>query len=182
MSREVLQRVLDILAEVKARWVLVGGTAISYFTEPRVTLDTDLIVESTKLRTVIARVRKAFPEAVIDVHEAVFRIKPYEIDLIRSAGHPLYGKAIEERGLREGMYLPPVEVYLALKFLSSKSVLRARERRMLDVADFVSVYMKHRPSLDRKWLLSLCALAYSGARRDAEALLEAIDKDKPITL
>lgn len=182
MSREVLRKLLDILAAVKARWVLVGGTAISYFTEPRVTLDTDLIVESTKLRSVIARAKRAFPEAKIEEFEAVLRIKPYDIDLIRSAGHPLYTKAIEERRLREGMYLPPVEVYVALKFLSSKSVLRARMRRLQDLTDLGSVYEKHRPSLDRRWLLSLCALAYPGARKDAEALLEAIDKDQPITL
>jgi len=182
MSREVLRKVLEILSAVKARWVLVGGTAVSYFTEPRVTLDTDLIVESTKLRTVIARIRKAFPEAVVEEREAVFRIRPYEIDLIRSAGHPLYEEALKRRELREEMYLPPVEVYLALKFLSARSIYRARDRRMLDTTDFMSVYQRHRKVLRRKELLALCAQAYSGARSDAEALLDAIDHDKPITL
>ena len=182
MSREVLQKILEILDAVKAKWVLVGGTAVSYFTEPRVTLDTDLIVESTKLRTVIARVKKAFPEATIDEREAVFRIKPYEVDLIRSAGHPLYAEAIQHRELREGMYLPPVEIYLALKFLSARSIMRARERRMQDTADFLSVFKKHRASLNGKGLLTACAMAYPEARKDAEALIDAIDHDKPITL
>ncbi len=182
MSRKVLEKILEILDAVKAKWVLVGGTAVGYFTEPRVTLDTDLIVESTKLRTVIARVRKAFPEATIDVHEAVFRIKPYEVDLIRSAGHPLYGEAIRSRRLREEMYLPSVEVYLALKFLSAKSILRARLRRMQDITDFGNVYAKHRSSLNSKRLLELCAMAYPEARRDAVALVDAIDHDKPIML
>jgi len=132
MTGDILVKILEILDAAKARWVLVGGTAIAYFEEPRATLDTGLIVESTKMRTVLARVRKAFPGCAIEEFEAVCRLKPYGIDFIKSAGHPLYTEAIRKREKRGDLYVPPVEIFLGLKFLAARgrgSPRRPRSRQ-----------------------------------------------------
>lgn len=173
----------EVLDEAKARWVLVGGMAAAYYDEPRATLDTDFIVETSKLKTVIARIRKAFPEGRIEGHEAVLRLKPYDIDFIKSAGHPLYAQAVQKRvRQKDRLYAPPLEIYLALKFLSMKSLTRDRERRMMDPADFAKIHRRNRRSLDRRRLLDHCSRAYDGARPEAEDLLDAIDHDPPIPI
>lgn len=179
---ERIARVVEVFGEVGARWALVGGHAVGVLTEARATDDFDFVLEDRKLGAVMDRLREVFgPLDVTDIGAAV-RVLNLDIDLIRSTAHPLFARALEETQPVQAWRIPPAEVVIALKFLSSLSAWRGIERRRQDVLDLIRVYTAAGERLDLARLLKLASEVYPGAERELASLLDRVDRGEPITI
>lgn len=179
---DILQRAIAAIDRAGADWVLVGAEAVNLYARPRATADVDLIIGAGRLAHVLRELRAEFqsPEE-IDISAAV-RIPSLNLDLIRSNSHPLFRIALERAVARGSMRIPPPEVVIALKFLSSISPWRAEDDRKQDSLDWIRVYRNQAPQLDRTEMIRLSGLAYPGAEREFQALLDKIDRGEELRI
>jgi hypothetical protein len=59
-KQDILQKVLDLLREMKIDYCLIGGLAVNAYAEPVVSLDVDLIIELILVNKFIERTKEIF--------------------------------------------------------------------------------------------------------------------------
>lgn len=176
-SREALiLKLLAAFSEVGASWTLVGAHAVGMLTE-RAAADFDFVVEERKLRALLQRRGYRRRRATTDV-----RLRTIDVDLIRSGAHPLFRQSLTETQTIDRWRIPRSELLIALKFLSSVSPWRGRDRRARDTADLISLYNEASGALDRERILSFAAQVYPGAEREFGDILDRIDNGEPISI
>lgn len=184
------EKVLDFfnrLEQAGIDWVMVGAEAVNlYLKRPRATMDVDIVVRTAHVRRVKKIVRDMC-EVMKDteVHfKALLSPDPMrlELDVIKSQSHELFEAALENQVVREGVRVPRVEALLALKYLSAVSPWRARSDKLQDITDFMRAYRDNQSRIDRQLLIDLASRAHKGARKEFEHFLDAIEKNKPITI
>ena len=182
-AEEFFQR----LDEAGIDWVLVGAAAMNhYLPRPRATLDVDVVVRKKHL----AKAKRVLDEQCTDVRETEVHfhgtLSPdpsrLEVDVIKSQSHDLFGIALDRKSRLGGVSIVPVEVFLALKYLSIVSVWRSRDDKGQDVLDFMKTYKANRIRVDRARLLDLASRAHAGAKVEFPVFLDAVENDKPITI
>lgn len=180
---ERIARVVAIFHEVGARWALVGAHAIGTLTEPRATVDFDFVVEESKLRKILSALEAEFGDLdAVDLGPAM-RLRTIDVDLIRSATHPLFRETLEHVGSVGDWNIPKPEVLIVLKFLAAVSPWRERTKKMQDVVDLtVLVTAVGRDELDAALLNKLAAQVYPRAEDELRSLLDKIEAGEPITL
>ena len=184
------KKVLDLinrLDEAEVDWVLVGAEAINlYLKSPRATVDVDLVVRKKDLR----KAKKILKETCVEVKDSEVHLTGLlsppplrlNVDLIKSQSHGLFEEALDRKLDMEGVKAPPVEILLALKYLSASSPSRRRDDKMQDLVDFLRAYRDNRSRIDRALLIDLASRAYRNARKDFEKFLDDVDHDRPITV
>jgi hypothetical protein len=184
MSETDIVRVVDVLEgnQEDGRWALIGAHALSLVREPRATNDFDFVIEDDRLSGILRDLASAFGDLDPVVSDVGVRLKALEVDLIRSSNHALLQVALERQNVINGWRVPRTEVLVALRFLSSKSAWRPRHKRMQDVVDIVTVWEAGGSVLDRAMMLELAGLAYPGADRDLEQLLDQLARGEPISI
>lgn len=172
----------------KIHWVLVGAGAINFYSRrPRATQDVDLIVEAAHLsraasiaQTVMGRgTRRENRGTHVTLHSPV---SPLIVDLIRSDQHALFQTALKEKRRRKGVRIPPLEVILALKYLSAVSPYRHVDDKRQDLVDFARVLRANGERVNKGRLIDLGAQAHERARAEIARLIDDIEHDRPITL
>jgi hypothetical protein len=180
---ERIARVVAVLGEVGARWVLVGAHAVALHTEPRATVDFDFVVEGSKLERILAALQQVFGELrPFDMGPAV-RLEALAIDLIRSTTHPLFAEALSSARPSGAWRVPAPETLIALKFLSAVNPWRGPTKRTYDVGDLRALVQSIGfDNLDVPEMKRLAALAYPGAEREFTDLLGRIERGEPIRI
>ncbi len=182
--------VLDLfrrLEDEKIDWVLVGGEAVNlYRKQPRATVDVDLVVRQKHIRKakkVLAEMCGAVKESEVHL-KAVLSPQPREltVDVIKSQAHELFEATLDRRTLVEGIWAPPIEALLALKYLSAVSPWRPLGDKHQDASDFIKAYKDCRAHVNRGLLIELASRAHQNARVEFPVFLDAVEKDGPITL
>jgi hypothetical protein len=189
------KKVLDLFRRLKAEeieWVMVGAEAVNiYLARPRATVDVDIVVRQKHLR----KVKKILKELCSglkdgDLKDTEVHFKGtlsddpnrLEVDVIKSQSHELFGIALDERVVVDGVPVPRVEVLLALKFLSAVSPWRSEADKHMDISDFIRAFKENRSRIDRILLIDLASRAHKNARKEFEEFLDAVEKDRPVTL
>jgi hypothetical protein len=182
MSEVDVVRVIEVFEANQSRWALVGAHAIGLLTEPRATADFDFIVEETRVRAILRDLNAAFGDLDANDIGAAIQLKAIDIDLIRSANHPLFGEALTQARRVGEWNVPRTEVLIALKFLASVSPWRDRNKRRQDVVDLSLIYTAECDLLDKSELERLGALVYPGAEAELRVLLGRIERGEPLTI
>ena len=179
MERKLV-RVLEVFRETGVRWALVGAHAIGTFTHPRATEDFDFVIEDARLRGVLDALEKELGELdPIDMGPAI-RLRAHDLDLIRSATHPLFQAALDRVRTVGDWRIPVPEVLLALKFLAAVSPWRDRTKKMQDTVDLRALYMAvGKDALDAELLRELAAKVYPGAEKEFSELLARLESGEP---
>lgn len=180
---ETIARVVAIFQQSGTRWALIGAHAIGTLTQPRATADFDFVVEEPKLRGIVKALEQEFGELdAVDLGPAL-RLQALDVDLIRSATHPLFREALSHVRLVGDWNIPLPEVLMVLKFLAAVSPWRDRTKRMQDTVDLSTLFLAvGRDQLDADLLKKLAAQVYPGAERGFEALLDRIESGEPVTI
>lgn len=180
---ERIAKVVDIFQQVESRWALIGAHAIGTLTQPRATADFDFVVEESKLRAITKALEQTFGDLdVVDLGPAI-RLRALDVDLIRSATHPLFREALSHVRLVGEWRIPVPEVLIVLKFLAAVSPWRDPSKRMIDVADLRTLYLTvGREELDEELVHRLAAQVYPGAADELEALFGRIERGEPVTI
>ncbi len=168
-------------------WVLVGAEGINlYLKRPRATVDVDIVVRKKHL----AKVKRILKDVGTGLDDAEVRMKTtlsaepnsLEVDVIKSQSHLLFERALDSRVLLEGVPAPSIEALLALKYLSAVSPWRPHTDKLQDVVDFKRAFHDNKDQIDRAALVQLASLAHRNASKEFPAFLEAVEKDRPITI
>ncbi len=178
-----LAKIIAAFEAAGARWCLIGAHAVNLYTEPRATADFDFVFDDRKERKVLAALVDAFGALEsVDVDAAV-RLPGLNVDLVRASTNELFRAALTHATERDGWRVPPIEVLLALKYLSATSGFRARARKAQDATDLMRLYESvDEGALDRALLRELTSKIYPGAADDFDALLDKIERGEPITI
>lgn len=179
---DVYRRVVSTLDRRGFKWTLVGAHAVNAYVRPRATVDVDFVIEGKMLGRIVAELETEFGGLDSVDAGAALRLRPIEVDLIRSDTHPLFRAALDRGSDRGNVRVPPPELLLALKFLAAISPWRKPGERKQDAADLINVYQATGADFDRQTALSYGALAYPGAERELAAILDRIDAGEQVAL
>lgn len=183
MMEKSIGRVVEVFAEVGARWALVGAHAVGLVTEPRATVDFDFIVEAAKLPRVVERLEEEIGELRLFDLGPALRLEGLGVDLIRSTTHPLFAEALDHVREEGGWLVPVNEVLMVLKFLAAVNPWRGPAKRAYDVGDLRALFQAvGAGGLNREWMGRLAAQVYPGAETEFEELLGRIERGEPISL
>jgi hypothetical protein len=134
---DVLQQMLDLLAEKKVDYCVIGGLAVNAFVEPVVSLDLDLVVVAEAM------------DDVLTAAEKIFRVEkfPHSINLsstksdlrVQLQTDPRYQDFIRRSSLKEvlgyKMKVAAVEDVLQGKIWAYSDQRRRKSKRQKDLAD-----------------------------------------------
>lgn len=173
-------RVVAVFERLQVAWCLIGAQALGIYLEPRATQDFDFVIDDRRLRPLLEGLRDEL--GTIDAEELgpAVRLRALHVDLVRSSNHALFREALARRTEVQGWQLPPPELMVVLKLLSSTSPWRGRDKRRRDTLDLVELYEGLQP--DRATMLELARLVYPGARDELEELLDSVDRGDPISI
>ncbi|HEU0007029.1 MAG TPA: hypothetical protein VFS12_13670 [Terriglobia bacterium] len=134
---DLLQSLISLLDENKARYCVIGGQAVNAYAEPLVSLDLDIVIAAADLERVEALCRKAF--TVERFPHSINLSKP-ESDLrVQIHTDPRYFSFPEHASLRNvlGISLPVarVEDVLQGKVWAVSDQTRRGSKRQKDLAD-----------------------------------------------
>jgi hypothetical protein len=186
----VLDDVLTALASQKARYAVAGAHAFGLYARPRATVDVDFLVDPRRLegtaRALEVKGYKVSREADV-VRVYVASGSPQEVaDLLRADAHPVWAAAlvsvVEARLLDRKVKVVTRAALVAMKFFSATSPTRPREERIQDAADLAKLVLAPWSARDQAQAMRLAALAYPGAARDFEQLLDDLITGRPILL
>ncbi len=168
-------------------WVLVGAEAMNlYLRRPRATVDVDIVVRKKDFRKIEKVLREICLELTeTQVHWSGLISRPpmlLELDVIKSTSHVLFEATLDLKTIVDGVKAAPVECVLSLKYFSSVSPWRPREKKYQDVADFIATFRDNRENLKRDLLVNLASRAHANAKQEFLVFLDAVEHDKPITL
>jgi len=157
-------------------WAVIGAQAVNMYVRPRATVDVDFVVDGRRMKKVLAALEAEFgPTRSTDIGAAV-RLESLALDLVRSETQPLFRAVLDTAVEREGVRVPPPELLVALKFMSSTSNYRDPNDRRQDAVDLARVVTTLGDDLDRKAALEYAKLVFPGAERELAAMFDAIDR------
>lgn len=184
-----------VLSQSGARYVLIGGHVLGYFTgTPRATIDVDVIVSAAHVSRAIKAIQARFPELTVQdlIYNVRFnssrsegRVGTERIDLVRD-DVPLFNRILDRytvsvpaRG--QSIYLPTVEAAVALKFAAVISPNRGSDSRPQDRADLLAIVTQQR-ALNLQVIRELGDLVYPGGGQELNDFCAAVWQGKRITL
>jgi len=175
-------RVVEVFEALRVGWALIGGHAMNLLIEPRITADFDFVIERAQVGAVVRELAAAFRQLDEGHMGDATRLTSINVDLIASSVHPLLQAALDRQRVIEQWNVPHTEVLVVLRLLSSVSSWRDPRKRRQDVADIVAICEQPGINLDRAAMLGLARSVNAGAERTLENLLDAIERDEPISI
>ena len=139
-EKDILQEMLDILAERESRYCVIGGLAVNAYAEPVVSLDLDIVVAADGVeqicRTAAAKGLK------IERFEHSVNLSSIESDLrIQIQTDPRYqsfiAKAVQKIVLGYSMNVAALEDVLQGKIWAYSDQQRRKSKRQKDLADII---------------------------------------------
>ena len=139
-EKDILQQMLDILAERESRYCVIGGLAVNAYAEPVVSLDLDIVVAADGVeqicRTAAAKGLK------IERFEHSVNLSSTESDLrIQIQTDPRYqsfiAKAAQKIVLGYSMNVAALEDVLQGKIWDYSDQQRRKSKRQKDLADII---------------------------------------------
>jgi hypothetical protein len=131
IKSEDLERVLS---DSNIRYVLVGAHALGEIThEPRATQDVDIIIKKEDFDRVVKLITSKFPSSKIEGT----RIKDSDGNVlvdVMTDDNPICAAVLASE-----TRIPDPETMLVMKFLSSISPLRRKDKKIQDKADFYNI-------------------------------------------
>ncbi len=180
---EIIRRVVTVFEEIDVRWALIGAHAVGMLTEPRATSDVDFVVEESKLRRLVAALKREFGELESRDIGPALRLKALDVDLVRSTTHPLFREALTQVRTVGGWQIPVPEMLMVLKFLAAVSPWRGIAKRTHDIGDLRALFHAvGKDDLDGDLMRRLAAQVYPGAEAEFEQLLGKIERGEPIAI
>lgn len=189
----MLSVLTEVLAQVEADAVLVGGLAVGYHGRLRATIDVDLLVPKRKMGRIVKALEargyvvarqpgmaRVYPAgAVVGQDEAI-------ADLVEREANPVLREAA--RASEDAVVLGhPVKIVtrgalVALKFHAAVSPKRGIADRYMDVSDIGRVLEKRFERSDEEVALRVAEGAYPGARADLARMLADLRAGRPVRL
>jgi rhodanese-related sulfurtransferase len=149
---DIIQILLDIIAEKASPYCVIGGLAVNAYVEPVVSLDVDIVIA---VKDVEAACRAAERRRLkVEPFEHSLNIHSPQSDLrIQLQTDPRYQEFISRAELRDvlgyKMYVASLEDVLQGKVWAYADQARRRSKRQKDLADILRIIEKY-PRLKRK--------------------------------
>jgi hypothetical protein len=136
---DVLQILLDTLAEIKVNYCIIGGLAVNAYAEPIVSLDLDIIVAGDKLEVLCKSLEGQFK---IEKFAHRLNFSSSESDLrIQIQTDPRYqefiGRAVNTSVLGYPMRVAGIEDVLRGKIWAYSDEQRRKSKRQKDLTDII---------------------------------------------
>lgn len=179
---ETYRRVIHVLSRVGARWSVIGAHAVNLYVEPRATVDIDFVVDSRKMKPILAALEEEFGAIETTDVGAALRVTNLSLDLIRGDNHPLFHAALDDAEERHGVRVPPVELLLVLKFLAATSPWRDVADRKQDVADLIRLYRAAGADFDQGAAMRYASQVYPRAELELTRILDRIDRGEDVSI
>ena len=148
---DVVQVLLDALAELGAEYCVIGGLAVNAYVEPVVSLDLDIVIATDDIEKVCDAVAKEFS---IERFPHSVNLTSSQSDLrIQLQTDPRYQDFIRNATTREvlgyQMRVAALEDVLQGKIWAYSDELRRRSKRQKDLADILRIVEAY-PALEDK--------------------------------
>jgi hypothetical protein len=139
---DILQLLLDILAETGSRYCLIGGLAVNAYVEPVVSLDVDIVLATHDVATVVESAKGRGWR--VEQFEHRLNLSHSGSDLrIQVRTDPRYEEFIESAELREvlayKLKVARLEDVLQGKVWAYMDKTRRRSKRQKDLADILRI-------------------------------------------
>jgi hypothetical protein len=139
---DILQILLDILAETSAEYCVVGGLAVNAYVEPVVSLDLDIVIATSAIEIVIAVAEQRGLK--VEWFEHSVNIKSPQSDLrIQLQTDPQYQDFIPRTGLKDvlgyRMNVACIEDVLQGKVWAYLDQTQRKSKRQKDLADMLRI-------------------------------------------
>ncbi|MGO4516868.1 DUF6036 family nucleotidyltransferase [Terriglobus sp. 2YAB30_2] len=140
------RELLSVLNAHSVRYLVIGGYAISFHSEPRATKDLDIFIESTPQNaTAVYQALCEFGAPVAEIPKEVFEdgtttfqigVAPYRVDIIQQIDGVAFQDAWESRILGQTDPDDPMTVnYMSIDDLIRNKTASGRLRDLADVED-----------------------------------------------
>jgi hypothetical protein len=140
----------QLLNDNKIDYMLIGAHALGELTcEPRATQDVDIIIHKQDFQKTINLILKTYPNLTNNENRIEDKTTKQSVVDILTDEHPIYKTAFSARNGK----LPKPEMMLVMKFLSSNSPLRRKDKKIQDKADFFNVAFKK--NIDKELVFDL---------------------------
>jgi len=154
---DIIQLLLDILAETGTRYCLIGGLAVNAYAEPVVSLDIDIVIAAENVEN--ARKAADARKLKVEPFERSVNISSPHSDLrIQLQTDPRYQEFIPRAELKDvlgyKMVVAKLEDVLQGKVWAYMDQTRRRSKRQKDLADILRLIEAH-PQLAAKLPQSL---------------------------
>jgi len=178
-----VEQVVAIVEELGIRWCLIGAHAVGEYTEPRATMDVDLLIDDRRMPGLLTRLTERLGDLDVDDIGPAVRLRAIAIDLVRASSNAVF-KEVLTNAVPSGQWkIASLEGLIVLKFMAATSPFRGLTRRRQDMVDLIALYRSVDPSdLDRAYALQLAAKIYQGAQDELRAMLDKIDADEAIEI
>ncbi|MBD3406145.1 MAG: hypothetical protein GF411_08475 [Candidatus Lokiarchaeota archaeon] len=131
----------SLLSSNNIKHVIIGAHALGGITsEPRATQDVDVVVKEGDYDKTVDLITKTYPDTYDDGNRIKDKTGNVLVDVLTDR-NPIYRMV-----MRYGKITP--EMMLVMKFLSSKSPLRRKDKKIQDKADFFNVAGKSNIDLE----------------------------------
>ncbi len=190
---EDLRAMLDILRDVGAAYVLIGGLAVGFHGYQRATQDVDMLVPARFLRRIADAVHER--SFVVRTFKDMVRAWPADsdpdrdesiADFVSAEANPVLRAAFREVEDATVLGQPVVVVrrgaLYALKFSAIVSPDRLIEDKYQDIADVGHIVKKYFRRDDEVAGRKVAALAYPGAGDDFTEFLADLRSGRPVRI
>ncbi|MCX6375599.1 MAG: hypothetical protein NTU88_06125 [Armatimonadetes bacterium] len=135
---DIIQLLLDILAQTKTPYCVIGGLAVNAYAEPVVSLDLDVVVIAGQVDLICAKVREQglkveqFPHSInLTSAQSELRIQLQTDERYQA----FIGRAVQRNLLGYEMRVAQVEDVLQGKVWAYEDETRRKSKRQKDLAD-----------------------------------------------
>lgn len=180
------ERVVGALHAAGIRPVLMGSYGLAgWRSEPRATLDVDVLVRKRSVRKAIESLKTAFPDLSVTDTPVVARfidssINKAVIDLMKptQAVYEMVFRHVISAGKTHDV--PDLEMALTSKFAAITSPHRTPLRKMQDAVDFGDMVKHNRKDIDMPKLCRMANKVYPDGAKEIRQLIADIDAGKTI--
>lgn len=182
------ERVLQVLHEAGVRPVLMGMYGmVGWRSEPRATLDVDVLVRKRDIRKAVRSLAAAFPNLTVKDTPVVTRFEDPEIgkaviDVMKPSQevyHMVFRHTISAGAMHD---IPNLEMSLVAKFAALTSPHRVRAKKIIDWGDFTDMVVQNRKAIRIAYLRRLSDRVYPDGGMEIQRLIDDIDNDRPIQI
>lgn len=160
-------------------YMIIGGNVVGAYTEPRVTLDVDVIVNKGTFNNIKKKLEESNVEFV-DEGTVLRRIEEVDsFDVIDSSISNIMTIIFRDRVEKNGYFVPSCEGLIALKYYAVLSPTRSYYKRSQDKTDIINL-LGSKP--DRKKIINLLkeAVGEESANLFTSQVLDAFDNERDI--
>lgn len=161
------------------KYMVIGGNVVGAYTEPRVTLDVDIIVDKSTFDNIKRKLEESKVEFV-DEGTVLRRIEEVDsFDIIDSSISSIMTVIFQDRVEKNGYSVPSCEGLIALKYYAILSPTRSYYKRSQDKADIINL-LRSKP--DRKKIIRLLkeAVGEESANLFTSQVFDAFDNEREI--